>query len=128
MADYAAFQAVPKFDILMERVRTAGAPLKYQADLVRDFFDDIKTLGFDAANARWLPRLPECNVARIDLARFVEAIEPLCGLPGLKKRILEKVLPWPITQDFTMNEGKPIFYEAEVASALQATAPVSTLS
>jgi hypothetical protein len=121
MDQYPAFQAVPKFDQLARllKLRIDGTPLKRQSDLLRAMYQDIAALGFEQANATWKPRLPVCNQARIDLERFVEAVEPLKALPGLKKRILDNVIPWSITQDFTTNDGKPFFYELEVASAVK---------
>jgi predicted nucleotidyltransferase len=120
MDQYPAFRAVARFDQLAKEIRlkVSGTPLKQQADLLREAFNDMNILGLEKSNAKWMPRLPECDQARIDLERFVEAVEPLKDLPGLKD-ILKKVLADPITQDFKPSQAKNAFYELEMASAVK---------
>jgi len=117
---YPAFQAVSRFDRLVIdlKLKTAGTPLQQQADMLRAMYDDIATLGLEKSNAKWIPRLPECNQGRIALERFVEAVEPLKSLPRLKSK-LKIVLASSIIQDFKPTPAKEAFYELEIAATLK---------
>ncbi len=115
----AAIQLVDDFDELIRHLKlkvASNAPLKQQADLVREMYSDPAE-GSESWKDKWRPRIQETKQARIAVERFVKAVGTVKTLPGVPK-ILKTVLAGSITQDFQPTPAKDFFYELEVAASL----------
>ncbi len=121
MADIPALRTLARFDQLMREMNLRfadGSPLKREADLIREVYNDLASLSDVQGQPNWGHRIPEFVLARITLERFVAATDTLKGIPGLR-RILNEVLAGSISQDFQPSRAKDKLYELEFAATLK---------
>jgi hypothetical protein len=121
IADNPTVKTLNRFDQIAREMSLKmgnGCRLREGAECIRAYYNDRELLGPMLADANWRPRFLEFAQARIALDRFVNAVETLRGLTGLK-RILNDVLNASITQDFEPSSAKDKLYELELAATLK---------
>jgi len=121
MPDIPTVQILARFDRLVQEMNLKmgdGCPLKQEADMIRESYDDKESLRYEEREAKWQPRLENLYLARVALEWFAEATETLKALPGIRL-ILKRVLAGSITQDFEPSRAKDALYELELAATLK---------